>query len=114
MQQIVRGEARRGELRVQLVRGEPGVGLARRVGPPTRSPRLASCSCLVTHQRCSSNGVAESVIKGLSDVQRRYDAVKGDSEWIRRMRQQGNERAQKIARERMGKIREIIGFPPQQ
>jgi hypothetical protein len=58
--------------------------------------------------------VAESVIKGLSDVQRRYHAVKGDSEWIRRMRQQGNKRAQKIARERMGKIREVIGFPPQQ
>jgi tryptophanyl-tRNA synthetase len=57
--------------------------------------------------------VAESVIKGLSDVQRRYDEVKGNSVWIQRMRQQGNERAQKIARERMGKIREVIGFPPQ-
>jgi tryptophanyl-tRNA synthetase len=58
--------------------------------------------------------VAESVIKGLSDVQRRYDEVKGDPEWIQSMRKQGNERAQKIARERMGKIREIIGFPTQQ
>jgi hypothetical protein len=34
----------RGEFALQLVRGEPGVGLARRVGPPTRSPRLVLIS----------------------------------------------------------------------
>jgi tryptophanyl-tRNA synthetase len=57
--------------------------------------------------------VAESVIKGLSDVQRRYNEVKGDSELIRTVRKQGNERAQTTARERIGMIREVIGFPPQ-
>lgn len=57
--------------------------------------------------------VAESVIKGLSEVQRRYDEVRCDSEWIRKVREHGNERAQKLARERMEKIRAAIGLPPQ-
>ena len=57
--------------------------------------------------------VADSLIKGLSEVQKRYDAVRGDSDWIRRMRTRGNERAQKIARERMEKIREVVGLPAQ-
>jgi len=57
--------------------------------------------------------VAESLMKGLSEVQKRYDEVRGDSEWIRRVRKRGNERAQKIARERMEKIREAVGLPVQ-
>ena len=57
--------------------------------------------------------VADSLIKGLSEVQKRYDVVRGDSEWIRRVRKRGNERAQKIARERMEKIREVVGLPAQ-
>jgi len=57
--------------------------------------------------------VADSLIKGLSEVQKRYDVVRGDSEWIRRVRKRGNERAQKLARERMERIREVVGLPTQ-
>jgi tryptophanyl-tRNA synthetase len=57
--------------------------------------------------------VADSLIMGLSEVQRRYDEVKGDSAWLNRVRESGNKRAQKIARERMAEIREVVGFPPQ-
>jgi tryptophanyl-tRNA synthetase len=53
---------------------------------------------------------AKAVIRGLEPVRERYERVRGDKEWLERVRRKGNERAREVARERIKKIKEIVGL----
>jgi len=53
---------------------------------------------------------AKAVIRGLEPVRERYEQVRGDKEWLERVRRRGNERARKVASERIKKIKEVVGL----
>jgi tryptophanyl-tRNA synthetase len=53
---------------------------------------------------------AKAVIRGLEPVRERYEQVRGDKQWLERVRREGNERAREVARERINKIKEIVGL----
>jgi len=53
---------------------------------------------------------AAAVIRGLEPVRQRYEQVRGDVQWLERVRREGNGRAREVARERIKKIKEIVGL----
>lgn len=53
---------------------------------------------------------AKAVIQGLEPVRERYEKVKGDKDWLERVRRQGNEKARGIAGQRIKLIKEIVGL----
>ena len=54
--------------------------------------------------------VAQSVVDGLKDIQRRYEEVSGDRGWLERARREGNERAREVASQRISQIKRIVGL----
>jgi len=54
--------------------------------------------------------VAQSVVDGLKDIQRRYEEVRGDRGWLERVRREGNERAREVASQRISQIKRIVGL----
>jgi len=54
--------------------------------------------------------VAQSVVDGLKDIQRRYEEVSGDRGWLERVRTEGNERAREVASQRISQIKRIVGL----
>jgi tryptophanyl-tRNA synthetase len=54
--------------------------------------------------------VAQSVVDGLKDIQRRYEEVSGDRGWFERVRREGNERAREVASQRISQIKRIVGL----
>lgn len=53
---------------------------------------------------------AKAVIRGLEPVRERYEKVKGDKNWLERVRHEGNEKARKFARERIKLIKKVVGL----
>ena len=54
--------------------------------------------------------VAESIISGLSEIQSRYNQVKGDISWLEKARTEGRERARHVANQRMIEIKKAVGL----
>jgi tryptophanyl-tRNA synthetase len=54
--------------------------------------------------------VAHTIIKGLEPIQKRYAEVKGDTAWLEKVRRHGNQRARRVAVERMEMIKSLVGL----
>jgi tryptophanyl-tRNA synthetase len=54
--------------------------------------------------------VAATIIKGLEPIQKRYLEVKGDVKWLEHVRTMGNQRARRVAMDRMETIKSIAGL----
>ena len=54
--------------------------------------------------------VTSAIVNELTPIQKRYEEVKGNRSWLEGVRNEGNERARKVASQRIREIKTMVGL----